>query len=306
VLILLAEDDEVSRAVAEAMLTKWSHEVLLAEDGAVASRMVQSGIDFDVAILDWMMPGKAGVDVCRDLRRQPREPRPYVMMLTAKGSSENIVTGLDAGADDYLLKPFDPAELAARLRVAQRQMELQQSLISAREQVRFVSSHDPLSSQLNRGAILDALARALGDDRGAVRGKVPLSVLAVDLDGFTAINQRHGQAAGDEVLREVAGRIRSDLPPDAQIGRIGPDEFLCILPGAGPSRGEAAAEEVRRALSDMPVMFEWGAVPVSASVALATVGDNADLGSLLTALEAAVFQARSEGGDRVASVAMLS
>ena len=117
-LILLAEDDEVSRTVADELLTKWGHEVLLAEDGGVASQMVHSRIDFDVAILDWMMPVKAGVDVCRELRKQVREPRPYVMMLTAKGSSENIVMGLDAGADDYLLKPFDPAELAARLRVA--------------------------------------------------------------------------------------------------------------------------------------------------------------------------------------------
>jgi diguanylate cyclase (GGDEF)-like protein len=285
------------------MLTKWGHEVLLAEDGGVASQMVHSRIEFDVAIFDWMMPVKAGVDVCRELRKQAREPRPYVMMLTAKGSAENIVAGLDAGADDYLLKPFDPQELAARLRVAQRQMELQQSLIVAREQVRFASTHDPCTSQLNRGAILEALSRALG---GEGKGKVPLSVLAIDLDGFSKLNAKHGQAAGDEVLREVAARLRSDLPADAQVGRIGPDEFLCILPAAGPARGEAMAEEVRRSIADMPVMFEWGACSVTASVALACAGDNCDLGSLLTALEAAAWEARSAGGDRVSSATLLS
>jgi diguanylate cyclase (GGDEF)-like protein len=303
-LILLAEDDEVSRAVAEAMLTKWGHEVLLAEDGGVASQMVQSRIEFDVAIFDWMMPVKAGVDVCRELRKQVREPRPYVMMLTAKGSAENIVAGLDAGADDYLLKPFDPQELAARLRVAQRQVELQQSLIVAREQVRFASTHDPCTSQLNRGAVLEALSRSLGGPGG--RGRVPLSVVAIDLDGFCQLNARHGQAAGDGVLREIAARLRSLLPADAQVGRIGPDEFLCILPAAGPARAEALAEELRRAIAGMPVMFEWGACPVTASVALATVGDGGDLGSLLTALEAAAYEARSEGGDRVAAVTLLS
>ena len=302
-LILLAEDDEVSRAVAEALITKWGHEVLLAEDGGVASQMVQSRIEFDVAIFDWMMPVKAGVDVCRELRKQVREPRPYVMMLTAKGSSENIVAGLDAGADDYLLKPFDPQELAARLRVAQRQVELQQSLIVAREQVRFASTHDPCTSQLNRGAILDALSRSLG---GHGRGRVPLSVLAVDLDGFSKLNARHGQSSGDDVLREMAARLRNDLPADALVGRIGPDEFLCILPAAGPARAEALAEEIRRGIADMPVMFEWGAASVTASIAVATVGDGGDLGSLLTALEAAAYQARSVGGDRIAAVTLLS
>jgi diguanylate cyclase (GGDEF)-like protein len=302
-LILLAEDDDVSRTVADSLLTKWGHEVLLAEDGEQASKIVGGRIEFDIAIFDWMMPGKAGIDVCRELSAQGREPRPYVMMLTAKGSAENIASGLDAGADDYLLKPFDPQELAARLRVAGRQLELQQRLIAAREQVRFNASHDLGTALLNRASILDALARAA---RASAPGVAPLAVLTLDIDGFGKFNQQRGIAAGDKVLREVASRLQQQLPPGTEMGRVGPDEFLCLLPACAPSQAQALAEQIRVGLGAAPMRFSWGVASVTASLALATVGGAVDLGALLAALETASAAARKAGGDRVVSVALSS
>ncbi|MBS2025465.1 MAG: diguanylate cyclase [Deltaproteobacteria bacterium] len=302
-LILLAEDDEISRTVMESLLTKWGHEVLIAEDGGTASRMIESGIEFDVAILDWMMPERSGIEVCKELRAQPREPRPYVMMLTAKGTPENIATGLDAGADDYLLKPFEAVELAARLRVALRQNELQQSLIVAREQVRFASTHDVCTSVLNRGALLEALGAAVAK---ASREQRLVSVLSLDVDGFSGINAAHGQRAGDDVLREVAARVRGVLARDCVIGRSGADEFCCVLPDVGPARAEAVAAQVQQSISGLPIIFEWGSVSVSVSVAVATAGANADLGTLLTALDAAAFAARQDQEHAISVAAMVA
>jgi len=125
--ILIAEDDALSRQLLETTLTKWGHEVVSTSNGADALKLLQE-TNVSVAVLDWMMPEMDGVDVCRNARQQLEERPLYFILLTAKGRKEDIVAGLEAGADDYLTKPFDSAELRARLGVGVRVIELQSQL----------------------------------------------------------------------------------------------------------------------------------------------------------------------------------
>lgn len=126
--ILIAEDDAVSRRLLEATLEKFGHEVVVAEDGAEAWAVLQSANAPRLAILDWMMPEIDGVEICRRLRQVPDTTPPYLILLTAKSSKEDVVTGLDAGANDYLTKPFDRAELRARVQVGAQVLGLQKAL----------------------------------------------------------------------------------------------------------------------------------------------------------------------------------
>jgi DNA-binding response OmpR family regulator len=129
--ILIAEDDLVSRKMLEATLVRWGYQVVVTSDGAEALQALQEPEAPKVAILDWMMPGLDGVDVCRRIRAAAAADPPYVILLTAKGNKTDIVNGLDAGADDYIIKPFDRDELRARLQAGLRIVTLQ-STVTAR------------------------------------------------------------------------------------------------------------------------------------------------------------------------------
>jgi sigma-B regulation protein RsbU (phosphoserine phosphatase) len=126
--ILIAEDHHVSRHLLERNLQNWGFEVVSAEDGAAAAEILDTPGAPSIAVLDWMMPKLDGVEVCQRVRRQINRPYIYLLLLTAKSQKEEIATGLDAGADDYIIKPFDPDELRARIKVGQRVVELQRTL----------------------------------------------------------------------------------------------------------------------------------------------------------------------------------
>ena len=143
--VLIADDDSVSRHMLQRLLAKWGYEVIVAEDGNAAWIHLQSHDAPRMALLDWMMPGKNGVEVCRELRKHRSEPYTYLLLLTAKDTKESVVEGLESGADDYLTKPFHPQELRARMRVGLRLLELEDNLVQAREAMRFKATHDTLT-----------------------------------------------------------------------------------------------------------------------------------------------------------------
>ncbi|HYK88630.1 MAG TPA: response regulator, partial [Acidobacteriota bacterium] len=151
--VLIAEDDVVFRRILEATLSKWGYEVISACDGMEAWRLLQSATAPRLVILDWMMPGMDGIEICRQVRSQTDKPYIYILLLSAKGHRGDMITGLDAGADDYITKPFDPMEMRGRLRAGQRIVELQEQLLAAREELQYQSTHDSLTRLLNRPAI---------------------------------------------------------------------------------------------------------------------------------------------------------
>lgn len=296
--VLIADDSILSRHLLEATLRKWNYEVIVACDGNEAWSILEGPDAPSLAILDWVMPGLSGLDVCRLVRKQNREPYTYILLLTSKNLKEDVIEGLEAGADDYVTKPFDQNELNVRLRAGRRIVELQAELLKAREELREQATHDSLTRIWNRPAILEILQREV--DRAA-RESVPLSVVMVDLDHFKSVNDTHGHVAGDAVLCEAVRRMQTSMRKYDAIGRYGGEEFLIVLPGCDRENSCKQAERLRAAISGEAMMLSDCAIAVAASFGVTTVSDASRVTpeQLVRAADDALYQAKREGRDRV-------
>src|SRR5690349_18177056 len=216
--ILIAEDDPLSRRMLQSFLAKWDYEVIAAGTGTEALAALEQENAPPLAVLDWMMPGMEGPEVCREIRRHPERRYVYVILLTARSQKEDLLKGLEAGADDYLTKPFDAQEFRARLRVGQRILDLQHNLLTATDELRFRATHDMLTGICNRASVLDALARE-GSRQEREGGS--FGVIMADLDHFKSVNDTYGHMAGDIVLKEAARRMTACVRPYDTVGRYG-------------------------------------------------------------------------------------
>jgi diguanylate cyclase (GGDEF)-like protein len=295
--ILIADDDLLSRRLLERTLVALGHEVMAVGDGLAAVAALLRPDGPRIAILDWMMPGATGLEVCR-LVRQRAAPYVYILLLTSRDRREDIVTGLDAGADDFLTKPLDALELRARLRPGERVLDLQEGLIRTQDAFRELAIHDSLTGLWNRRMILDQLGNEL---HRAEREGNPLAVAIADLDLFKRVNDALGHAAGDAVLREVAERMRSAVRDCDFVGRYGGEEFLLLLPCCDGVAGLLVAERVRRRVADTPVQAGDEVVPMTVSLGLAfSRRSDAEPEALIQAADEALYRAKAAGRNRVA------
>ncbi len=296
--ILVAEDDLVTRRMLQAYLEKWGYEVVTVADGEQAWHILQQPDTPRLAILDWMMPEKDGMTICGEVRRLNIQPYIYLILLTSKKFQEDVIAGLEAGADEYLTKPFDPYELRARLRTGARIMELQDSLIEAREALREQAMHDSLTQLLNRRATMDLLQSELSR---ATREKKPLTVMMVDIDHFKTVNDRFGHLVGDGALCEVSRRLKLSSRSYDTVGRYGGEEFLVVAPGCDTSPGLVQAERLRKVVCSQPIMFKDLSFDVTISVGVATLHDPKTqcIEALLSAADQALYRAKSAGRNRV-------
>jgi two-component system cell cycle response regulator len=251
--ILIADDESVSRRMLERILERAGYEVLAVGDGRLAAEQICLQDGPRLALLDWMMPGLDGPGVCREVRKRRSHPYVHIILLTSKNSKADIVEGLESGADDYLIKPFDPEELKARLRTGLRILQLEDNLVEAREGMRFKATHDDLTALLNRGAILELLTRELCRTR---REDGCTVVLLVDLDHFKRVNDTYGHVVGDEVLREVARRLLASVRSYDFVGRYGGEEFLIVLNNCDINKAMGRAEELREAIANSTLRTE--------------------------------------------------
>jgi diguanylate cyclase (GGDEF)-like protein len=292
--ILIADDDSVSRRILESTLRRLGHEPVTAEDGLSALDRLQAPDAPQLAILDWMMPGQDGLTICREIRRQ--ESYTYLILLTSRDSRDDRVAGLDAGADDFLTKPFDAVELRARLHTGERILDLQSRLLEKEKALRYQATHDVLTELWNRRYILDELQKEL--DRAKRDGK-SLAVAVADLDNFKQVNDTYGHASGDGVLRTAAGRIRSVLRPYDSLGRFGGEEFLFLLPGCDGPCARDVAERARQAAS-APVTVPGGKISVTLSLGVSWTGlAGFEPGPLVDSADGALYSAKREGRNRV-------
>ena len=296
--ILVAEDDLVTRRMLQAYLEKWGYEVVMVEDGQRAWQILQQPNAPRLTLLDWMMPEMDGMSICREVRRLDIQPYIYLILLTARKYQEDVVAGLEAGADEYLTKPFDPYELRARLRAGARIVELQDSLIQAREALRELAMHDPLTQLLNRRATMDFLISELSR---SIRERKPLTVMMVDIDHFKSVNDRFGHAAGDAVLCEVARRLRACIRTYDAVGRFGGEEFLVVAPGCDTAPGRAQAERLRGVVCSEAVLLKDLSISVTVSVGVATAPEPKaqDWEALLSGADKALCRAKENGRNRV-------
>jgi diguanylate cyclase (GGDEF)-like protein len=297
--VLVAEDNPIFQSMLKSMLTKWGYAVHITKNGMEAWEAMQAPDAPRLAVLDWMMPYMDGVEVCRRIRAAAREPYVYVLLLTARTESQDLIEGMEAGADDYLTKPFNSQELRVRLRAGRRILDLQQQLMEAREALRVQATHDALTGLFNRGRVLEIL---LAEIARSERESRPLSVLMVDLDHFKRINDTHGHQAGDAVLREASRRMISSTRQYDSPGRYGGEEFLIVLPGCGARDGCAQAERVREAFACEP--FTAGVEPLSVTCSIGVASREAcaagDAERLIHEADEALYTAKRHGRNRVA------
>ena len=287
--ILIAEDDTTSRLLFAATLRKLGHTVTAVEDGRKAWEAWQKD-EYPLLISDWMMPDIDGLQLCRMIRSEPGLQYTYIILLTALDSKGSYLEGMDAGADDFITKPFDEEQLAARLRVAERILGLHQKL-------HIQATRDYLTGVWNRASIMDYLQKEL--KRGA-RQDICTSVMIADLDHFKRINDTYGHPTGDEVLQEAARRMSGVLRGYDRIGRYGGEEFLITASGCDWSEAMALGERICSSISSAPVNSRAGQIDMTVSIGIATsCGQVDDTGELIAAADQALYQAKEAGRNRV-------
>jgi len=292
--ILVADDDPLSRRILEKTLERAGYQVIAVDDGRKAVDFLSKTDAPRLALLDWVMPELDGPGVCREIRRHREHNYVYTVLLTAKESKEDIVAGLESGADDYLTKPFNAEELKARLRTGQRILNLEDRLVEAREEMRFKATHDSLTSVWNRGVIMDLLGRELARSS---REKSCTALILCDIDHFKNVNDTHGHAIGDDVLREVANRLVSSVRSYDFVGRYGGEEFLVVLNNCEPQFAQARAEEIRKTMANHPIQTLEGKVNVtiSSGLLLSREWGARPIEELLRETDLALYEAKAAG-----------
>jgi two-component system cell cycle response regulator len=292
--ILIADDEALSRRLLEKTLERAGYEVTAVENGRLAVERLSQPDGPRLALLDWVMPELDGPGVCREVRKHQEHAYVYMVLLTSKESKEDIVTGLESGADDYLTKPFNAEELKARLRTGERILHLEGRLVEAREQMRFKATHDALTSIWNRGVIMDLLGRELSRSQ---RESGCTIVLLGDLDHFKSVNDTYGHPVGDEVLQEIARRLLLSIRSYDFVGRYGGEEFLIVLNNCKPQYAGARAEEIRKAVGSRPIQTASGMLQVTMSFGLLLSHDWSvrPVEELLHEVDAALYAAKAAG-----------
>jgi two-component system, cell cycle response regulator len=295
--ILIAEDDPVSRRLLEVFLTRWGYQVAVAASGIEALDLLEQIDAPRLAVLDWMMPGMEGVQVCRKIRERKDRPYTYILLLSARAQKEDLLLGLESGADDYLTKPFDAQELRARLHVGQRILQLQDGLMVAGAELLFRATHDSLTGIANRDVVLDALRRE--HSRQAREGG-SFCIVLLDVDHFKSVNDTYGHLCGDAVLQEVVRRVNATVRAHDTVGRYGGEEFLIVAPSSGAEGVLRLSERIRLAIEAKPIATEAGEISVTVSLGLAVSSETAPLDSktMLSTADEALYRAKAEGRNR--------
>jgi diguanylate cyclase (GGDEF)-like protein len=296
--VLIADDEPISREILRRTLQRAGYEVVEVADGEAAWRVLEGPDAPGLTVLDWMMPGLDGTEICRRLRQRPHDRGyTYVLLLTGKDSVRDVLAGLEAGADDYVVKPFAPEIIEARLRVGRRILALEAQLRAERSAFEHLARHDTLTGLWNRRVILEHLDAEIARAR---RHDGCVGVVLVDIDHFKNINDTHGHQVGDQVLVEVARRLRDSLRTYDGLGRYGGEEFLAVMACRNDADAALIAERLLRAVGDEPVTTAAGALHLTISLGVATTRTHSfDSTHLLAASDAALYQAKHTGRNRL-------
>jgi diguanylate cyclase (GGDEF)-like protein len=296
---LVADSDPERLRQIEAWLSKWGHDVMPCKNGVEAWSRLESERVPILAVLSWRMEGLHGIDVCRKLRLQPDLPTAYVLLVSARKDGEDLLEGLNAGADDFLFAPLDAVEARARVRTGARIVEIEQALKASQDALRVQSTRDAVTGSWNHAAILEMLSK---ERERARRKSGSVGVVLADLDEFRKVNESLGHPVGDEVLREAARRLNSSVRPYDAVGRFGGEEFLIVLPGSDGLGALTVAERIREAFARRPVHTSAGPVLLTLSLGVAAEGGEApgnEVG-LLRAADSALKRAKQGGRNRAA------
>jgi diguanylate cyclase (GGDEF)-like protein len=292
--LLVVEDDPVTRRILEKSLTKNGRKVVTASNGREALDLLEKTF-FPIVITDWMMPELDGLELCRRIRAMEWPGYIFIILLTARGAVDDIITGLDAGADDYLTKPFNKAELKARLGAGTRILELY-------EEINTLSITDPLTQCYNRGYLIKYLTREI---KRSIRYKNNLYIVMSDIDHFKNINDRYGHQAGDLVLQEFVSLIKHSFRNEVDwLARYGGEEFILVLPETGRDGSWQAAERIRGQVSEMVIPVKEEKIQITASFGISgfeshSTVTNISADALIAEADKCLYRAKREGRNRV-------
>jgi diguanylate cyclase (GGDEF)-like protein len=299
--ILVVDDEPLSRHVLQAAVEQLGHQWTAAENGQAAWQCFNQDTP-DVLITDLLMPEVDGLELCRRVRADTRAGYTYIILVTVLGERQDIVRGMDAGADDYLIKPVGLFDLQARLIAAQRVTDLHAELARHRAELAHLARHDPLTGLGNRRSLDEDLDVLLARSQRYGRR---FALAMCDIDRFKAYNDTHGHQAGDQALRVVAATIAQELRGGDSVYRYGGEEFLLILPEQTPDTTLVAVERVRSAVQRLaiphPAAGPGGILTLSAGIAAFDPDEAPTAEELLQRADAALYRAKAAGRNQLAS-----
>jgi two-component system cell cycle response regulator len=299
--VLIVDDDELVLARLQDLVAAAGFEIDTAIGGAAALACLQKSFS-PVVIMDLQMPDMDGLALCRAIRDGAWPGYVYIVLLTAQDAEDDILAGLDAGADDYMSKKTSTAQLLARLRTAQRILALEQSLKEALAEKRRLTMTDALTGAPNRRYFQRRLSRELERVR---RFGGELCILSLDIDRFKQINDRYGHASGDAVLQEFVRRIGQCLPRNTDwCARMGGEEFVVVLEETNLAGAKMIAERLREAIAGAPVRTRAGMISVTVSIGVSGLESATDrreinVESLMQVADACLYASKEDGRNRV-------
>ncbi|HVF16635.1 MAG TPA: diguanylate cyclase [Steroidobacteraceae bacterium] len=301
--VLVVDDDPDVSSMLEVLLSNSGYRVVCARSVFMALEALAEEA-FPIVIIDRGLEDGDGIRLCKEIRQSSSPGYVYIILLTARDSREDVVAGLQAGADDYLSKKVSESELIARLNTASRIVRLERSLRESISERTKVTTTDVLTGGHNRRHFVKQIGRDL---ERALQTKRELSILVIDIDFFKTVNDRHGHVAGDELLRQLANRVRFALPHDEDwIARIGGEEFVVALPGTSLANAVALGDRLRGAVHATP--FHVSGVDVSitismgaASLATLPKDEEATAQALLDQADQYLYRSKLAGRDRVSA-----
>ncbi len=308
--VLVTDDDATSRLIAQTALRALGHECITASDGTAAWEAFIANMP-DVVVSDSIMPGLSGLELCRNIREHPVGGYTYFIMVTSQGGLDEILEGMSAGADDYLVKPLDLDDLQARLIAAARVTALHRQLSQQRseleelnEELAAIARRDPLTGLGNRRALREYLD--LFEGRVARYGHRYCMAL-LDVDHFKSYNDTYGHQAGDEILRTVAAQLSDQARAGDSLYRYGGEEFLCIFPEQSLETGTIAVERMRRAIEALAIPHPespTGVLTISAGIAMLDPDHTPSASGAVKQADEALYRAKQLGRNRVVQVAV--
>ncbi|MBI5655373.1 MAG: response regulator [Geobacter sp.] len=296
--ILIADDDPVSLHLLERSLANWNYEVVCAVDGNSAWEVMQGEDAPRLAVLDWIMPDPDGIEICRRLRQNQltAEDYTYIIILTQKSSLTDIVAGLRAGADDYIIKPFIPQDLQVRVEAGKRIVELQQRLLDAQQALTAQISHDIPTRTWNRDTILAHIRAELNRTRRK-NGSASIAVLKVE--NFASLCSNAGDVLAEHALCEYLQCIRNAIRSYDSIGRFTEDEFLILFPETASQNMPTIISRLQKSLEERQVLLENVAETISLSIGVVTFQGAPHIDEVISAATESLQTARQQSDTRI-------